>query len=372
MHSEPTRPSEWASTILAKFESHLAYVLRLSPLSVAGYRGIAREFLAFVERDRGPAVPTDFTLDALRRYLADVHARGVKSSTIGRKIAALRSFGAWLVQRGHLAENPADRLMTPRKQPRPLHVLPTPAQASRMIDDARHVRDRVVIEIIYGAGLRNAEARALDVEHVQHTREGGLCVRVVNGKGGKDRVVPLGAKAAATIIEYLDGRTSGPLLLSKHGKRIAEKTICGIVRRRSKAVGCSISPHKLRHAFATHLLVDGCDLRTIQVMLGHSSLSTTQIYTQYQTAELFAAYRKAHPRATMPAHAEPIAESRICVECWAGLDGGELAGACCDAPRVGVLVVHAETRKPVSWTIGGRTLRPYKDGDPIRSCWSAA
>lgn len=279
---------------LAGFVTHVRDERRLAAATVKGYRTAVRSFVAHVARLRGKkAAPADFCLRVLRGWLAEQH-RHVGAGTLSIKVSALRCFGAWMHSRGIVDENAAELLVTP-KVSRSLPTVPSVVQVADMIDGSTG-RDRAVLEVIYGAGLRCSEVCALDVAHLE--REGAaLSVRVVAGKGDKDRIVPLGRKADAALRTYLGRRATGPLFVGPRGGRIDTADVREIVHRRSTAVGIDVAPHALRHAFASHLLISGCDLETIRLLLGHASLTTTQRYLQLDIGAVEREYRAAHPRA---------------------------------------------------------------------------
>jgi integrase/recombinase XerC/integrase/recombinase XerD len=257
---------------------------------------------------------TPFELDTrmLRRYAGVMSERGLSKSSVARKIASIRAFYRHLVQRGLIAANPADLVATPKKDQYLPRVL-KPAEAAGVLDSIPasgplEVRDRAIFEVAYGAGLRAEELVNLDVTDLDPDAE----EMRVTGKGSKTRVVPAGEPAWQAIERYLDrarpklastsddGRRAEPaLFLSKNGRRLSTSD----VRRRLKVstqrsgTGPGVTPHTLRHSFATHLLEGGADLRAIQEMLGHASISTTQTYTRIESGRLRRAYSKAHPRA---------------------------------------------------------------------------
>jgi site-specific recombinase XerD len=260
--------------------------------------------------DRNRLDPPAVTPRALRRYAAGLTEQGQAPSTVARKLASLRALLRTLVEHGELQQNPADLLSAPRKAqrlPRVLKVAEVAALLDRIpADSALGLRDRALFELAYASGLRAEELVKLDVESVEFDAE-----RVrVEGKGGKTRFVPTGEPALRAIARYLErGRpallTADPtraLFLSKSGRRLSTSD----VRRRLRvwtrqAAGASsaagTSPHTLRHSFATHLLEHGADLRSIQELLGHASISTTQVYTRVESARLRSAYSRSHPRA---------------------------------------------------------------------------
>jgi len=243
----------------------------------------------------------------LRRYVAALSGGRAAPTTVARKLAALRSFYRSLVDAGELAANPAELLAAPRR-PQPLPKALKPADVARLLDaiparTALDVRDRALFELAYGAGLRSEELVGLDVVSIDFDAEH---VRV-EGKGAKTRVVPLSEPAGQALERYLQrarpalaGADGEPaLLLSKSGRRLSPSDVRRRLRTQTRraALAAEVSPHWLRHSFATHMLEGGADLRTIQELLGHASLSMTQIYTRVESARLRTAYSASHPRA---------------------------------------------------------------------------
>lgn len=236
----------------------------------------------------------------LRAFLFQV-GRGRSSSTLARHVAAIRTFFRWCVRRGHLPADPSENLRPPRvgqRLPRFLSV----EEAHRICEpDAdtppRSLRDQLVLELLYGCGLRVSELAALDRDDVDVEQR---MVVVRRGKGGKERHVPLGEPAIGVLREYLattDGSESA-MFLNRRGARISTRSLYAIVRKSGESAGVPrVHPHALRHSFATHLLDSGADLRAIQEMLGHTSLSTTQRYTHVSVEALMRVYRNAHPHA---------------------------------------------------------------------------
>ena len=238
----------------------------------------------------------------LRRFAAVLGERGAARSTVARKLAAIRSFYRQLVERGELEANPADLVSSPKKDAYLPNVLKVGEVAELLeripASTPLDVRDRSMFELVYAAGLRAEELVNLDVGSADPD---GEQVRV-EGKGGKTRVVPAGEHAWRALERYierarpvLDTGDTPALFLSKSGKRLSTSD----VRRRLKLQGrrAGISPHTLRHSFATHLLEGGADLRAIQELLGHASIGTTQTYTRVESKRLKTAYSRAHPRA---------------------------------------------------------------------------
>jgi len=287
------------------------------------------EFLAYLRHERNASAHTiaayerdlrqlrDYLAEAgvrwnkagnlvLRGFLATLHEKKRTKSTVGRKLAAMRSFYDFCVRRKWLAENPAKILATPRQDKRVPSFLSEAEAASllelpagkRPID----LRDRAILELIYATGTRVSELVGLDDGDVHF---GERLVRV-RGKGKKERLVPFGRKAEETLRAYLAARPSlqetgaaGPaVFLNYRGERLTTRSVQRMVRAyiRKTAVSRRISPHSLRHSFASHLLGRGADLRVIQELLGHASLATTQKYTHVDLRQLLDVYKKSHPR----------------------------------------------------------------------------
>jgi integrase/recombinase XerC/integrase/recombinase XerD len=248
----------------------------------------------------------------LRRYAGVISERGLSKSSVARKLASVRAFYRHLVQRGLLEANPADLVATPKRDqylPRVLKAGEVDSVLTQIpAGTPLELRDRAMFELAYGSGLRAEEVVNVDLTDLDPDAE----ELRVNGKGSKTRIVPAGEPAWRAIQRYLDearpklaaeaqdGRRTEPaLFLSKTGRRLSTSD----VRRRLRAqtqragTGAGVSPHTLRHSFATHLLEGGADLRAIQELLGHASISTTQTYTRIESGRLRRAYAKAHPRA---------------------------------------------------------------------------
>jgi integrase/recombinase XerC len=250
-------------------------------------------------------------LALLRAWLARMNAAGLARSTLARRASAARAFTAWAARTGRLRLDPAVRLQAPR----PARHLPTVLrreQAARLLDlaqvraddaDPVHLRDRAALELLYGTGIRVGELVGLDVDDVDLDRR---TVRVL-GKGAKERVVPFGVPAARAVLDWLRrGRPrlvtarSGPaLLLGARGGRLDQRQVRDVVHRLLSELGEDVDagPHALRHSAATHLLDGGADLRSVQELLGHASLATTQVYTHVSVDRLRRTYEQAHPRA---------------------------------------------------------------------------
>lgn len=275
----------------------------LSPHTLAAYGSDLRAFAEWAARSRCTEVSQiDRTL--LRRYVSFLAERRYARRSIARKASALRSMLSWAVSRKILTGSPATDLMAP-KLDQPLPKVMRASDAARLCtlppdDEPVGLRDRAILELLYGSGLRVAELCALDIDDIDLSRG----TVQVTGKGRKQRRVPVGRPAADAVRRYLaDARPelteSGPaLFVNRRGKRIGPRSVRTMMTRYLAAEGApSISPHTLRHSFATHLLDGGADLRAVQELLGHESLATTQIYTHVSTERLRAVYEQSHPRA---------------------------------------------------------------------------
>jgi site-specific recombinase XerD len=243
----------------------------------------------------------------LRRYAAVLSGRDAVAATIARKLAALRAFYRTLREHGHVTQNPVDLIPSP-KRPRTLPKVLRPDELAAMLDripasTPLELRDRALFEVAYACGLRAEELVNLDVTSVAFDAE----ELRVEGKGSKTRIVPAGEAALRAVGRYLErarpalasGDGEHALFLSKSGRRLSTSDVRRRLRvwARHAALQGGISPHSLRHSFATHLLEGGADLRSIQELLGHASISTTQIYTRVESARLRSAYARSHPRA---------------------------------------------------------------------------
>lgn len=287
---------------------HVADVRRLSPATVRAYRSD----LADLADAAGPLPMRDVDLEVLRDWMWRASERGDARTTLARRAAAVRTFFAWAMDTNLIDTNPAVRLVAPKRG----RTLPKVASAeglAQLLDelgqsardggDAIDLRDYGILELLYGAALRVSELCALDLTDLDPGRRTAR----VWGKGSKERVVPYGGAAARALDAYLvRGRPAlavsenarGALFLGARGARIGSRTVYDIVARRIGGLtGGNVGPHALRHSGATHLLDGGADLRSVQEMLGHASLGTTQIYTHVSSERLTASYRLAHPRA---------------------------------------------------------------------------
>jgi integrase/recombinase XerC len=280
-----------------------------SPETVRNYRSDLRQLASFLHRGGRPAgsVKADrITTEDLRQYLHWLDRQGEKASSLARKLACLRSFYRFLVREGALERNPADDIRSP-KLPKSLPRVLTKDDAGALMEfpsgsSPLSLRDRALLETLYSTGARVSEAVGMNVGDLD-AAEGVVHLR---GKGRKERMVPIGDVALQAIEEYRraverragDRERTAPLFLNHRGGRLTTRSVARIVARYSgRLAGGAVSPHALRHSYATHLLDEGADLRSIQEMLGHASLSTTQKYTHLAADQLMAVYDRAHPRA---------------------------------------------------------------------------
>ncbi len=317
----PSPLPESMATVLAAFRRHLAAERGLSPHTVRAYLGDITSMLRHAA-DGGCAELQDLDITELRAWLGDQHRAGQSRSTVARRAAAARAFSAFASRRGWLADDPGTGLGTPkvrRKLPQVLapeqmrSLLDGPVPAHEALDApdehaeeaaaALELRDTAIMELLYAAGIRVSELAGLDLGDLDEERR---TVRVL-GKRSKERVVPVGLPAVRAVRSWLDaGRPvlAGPgagsaTFVGARGGRIDPRTVRRVVHARIAAAGAvpDMGPHGLRHTAATHLLEGGADLRSVQEILGHSSLATTQIYTHVSIERLMSVYRQAHPRA---------------------------------------------------------------------------
>ncbi len=285
---------------LAAFLRYLEVEKRASDHTVRSYRSDLEQFLAFLRAAGAPGeAPAVDAVDArlVRGWLARLHASGRDPATIARKLAALRSWFRFLVRRGRLERNPAREVRGPRLPGKLPTFLPHDESHGLLEDAGASARDRAILEVLYATGLRVSELAGLDLAGVDRAAR----TVTVRGKGGKERIVPYGAAAARALAAWLArrGERPGPLFVNVRGGRLSARGIRAVVRRRARAAGITrrVTPHTLRHTFATHLLDGGADLRVIQDLLGHSRLRTTQRYTHVGADHLMRVYDAAHPRA---------------------------------------------------------------------------
>ncbi len=304
---------------IPRFQRFLHIERNLSVHTCRAYAGDVRQFADLVG---GECAVAGIDREHIRGHLAQLHRR-VHPATQGRKLAALRVFFAYCCRQGWMREDPTAGLSpprTPKRLPRPLAVddcerlisaeRPLPPSGGALAP-LRRLRDRALVELLYGGGLRVGELVSLAVRDLSPDRSE---TRVL-GKGGVERVVPLPALARAALSEYLEARKRpgvlaeplfvalprGAAVVPNPPRRLLERDACRILRARARRAGMAerVHPHRLRHSFATHLLDMGADLREIQELLGHASLSTTQKYTAVSAEHLLEVYDRAHPRATL-------------------------------------------------------------------------
>ncbi len=277
----------------------------VSPHTLAAYASDLGQFLEYFSPPGAePPAPREFDPWMFREWLGDLYQRQLNPTSVRRKIAALRSFFRFLSREGAVPHNVA-RLVRMPKAPKTLPAVMTAEQANTLLDSVpgferpQAARDVAMLELLYGCGLRVSELVGLNLSDIDRA-ERWLRVR---GKGRKERQVPYGQKAGAALERYLEQR--GPkqgqeaAFLNHRGGRLTARGVRGILKLYALLAGAdpALHPHSFRHAFATHLLADGADLRAIQELLGHASLSTTQRYTQLSLTELMKVYDRTHPRA---------------------------------------------------------------------------
>jgi integrase/recombinase XerC len=276
-----------------------------SPHTIRSYESDLRQFLDyFSPPGTEPPAPSEFDVLKIREWLASLYDHKLTAVSIRRKLAALRVFFRFLVREGLAPMNTPRLLRTPRA-PKKLPDVMTAEQANALLDGVaagklerpHPARDLAILELLYGSGLRVSELVGLNLDDLDRA-ERWLRVR---GKGRKERQVPFGGKAADALERYLEERASreNALFLNHRGGRLTDRGVRGIIKLYATLIAgdSSLHPHSFRHAFATHLLGDGADLRSIQELLGHARLSTTQKYTQVSLTDLMATYDKAHPKA---------------------------------------------------------------------------
>jgi integrase/recombinase XerC len=338
---------------IAKFLEYLRTVKNSSPHTVSNYGKDLQQFLTYLSPPDAASVPLkDVDHRMIREFVAHLHDHGLQKSSIARKLAALRSFFKYCVREGYLKESPARLVPTPKlpkripsvlsaeemngflnqlagmaqlpspidaayKRRMPSKVMPPrkeqkPSSPAMLVEEGLLLRrDRALLELLYAAGLRVSELTGLNLEHIEQKER----ILRVCGKGNKERIVPYGTKAQEALEKYwpvrdqllksanVTGHREDPqteaVFLNYAGRRLTQRSVGRVVKKYVRLVNVNwdLHPHSLRHAFATHLLADGADLRAIQELLGHQSLSTTQKYTHASIRQLMEVYDKAHPHA---------------------------------------------------------------------------
>jgi len=302
-----------AARRVEEFLDMLAAERNASPHTVRAYARELHGFADFLAKQYGARLAiAKIEHQQIRAYLGELYGRGLGKASVARALAAIRSWFKWLARQGVVEQSPAALVSTP-KLPKHLPRVPTIEEMNRVVetsDDetaAWPERDRAIFELLYGCGIRNAELVGIDLADIQWANEAIL----VRGKGRKERLVPLGDAAAQAIRVYLLGReeklkaagkSSPALLLNarlRGSGRLTTRSVGRIVKQIALAHGlpADVHPHTLRHAFGTHMLEEGADLRAIQELLGHARLSTTQRYTQLTVGQVAAVYDRTHPRA---------------------------------------------------------------------------
>ena len=292
---------------LSKFITYLIAEKNASPYTIKNYRHEIGQFLDFLE-EQGIDSWDGVDRYVLRRYLARLQAEGYVKASISRRISELRSFCRYLVREDILDRNPIRVISSPKIPKRlPDYLAPHQVEALLAAPDAtapQGQRDRAIMEVLYASGLRVSEVVSLNLSNVD-LRYGQMRVW---GKGGKERLALLGGPACRALTRYIqdgrprlikENRATNALFLNRLGSRLSTRSVSNIMDKYAKLAGLGrrVTPHVMRHTFATHLLDGGADLRTVQELLGHADLSTTQIYTHVSQARVREVYRKAHPRA---------------------------------------------------------------------------
>ena len=290
------------------FIAALAFERGMSEMTCIGYGSDLRLFVAYLKRKKIENA-ADVKREDIVAFLANEREKGMKGSTRSRRTAAIRMFFRYLKERRRIAQNPSDLMDAPKKALALPRVL-SEQEVFSMLDEVKgddpiSLRDRAILEVMYGCGLRVSELCELKREDIVAN---GELLRIL-GKGSKERIVPIGSAAGRALAAYLEGSreafsrgdlSEGHVFLTRLGRPFTRQGIFKIVRTRAAAVGIAadrISPHVLRHCFASHMLSHGADLRAIQELLGHADIGTTQIYTHVDTARFSDIHRQYHPRA---------------------------------------------------------------------------
>ena len=276
-----------------------------SPHTIKAYSGDLAEFSAYA----GSRGWGDIDHVAIRGFLSQLYEKGLGKTSVARALAAVRSLYRWLAQEGVVEQNPAKLVATP-KLPKKLPRVPTIEEMNSVLDGqmpevaAFPERDRLMLELLYGCGIRNSELTGINLDDIRLSAEAIL----VRGKGKKERYVPFGESVKIALASYLPARqaslteirkNSAALLINRRGGRLTTRSVGRIIKKIAVAKGLSpdVHPHTLRHAFGTHMLEEGADLRAIQELLGHERLATTQRYTQLSMKHVLQVYDQTHPRA---------------------------------------------------------------------------
>jgi integrase/recombinase XerC len=300
--------------LIDRYINYLQYERNASPHTIRNYRSDLEQFRDFLAEGKSQAPVKVASIDTLRirAFLAHLYSNERKKTSVARKLAAVRAFFKFLAREHRLAANPAATVSTP-KLDKTLPRIMTEEEMNTFLDQvgkaassggAMLLRDRAMLELLYASGLRVSELVGLDLRSVNF----GDALVLVRGKGRKERIVPFGSKAKQSLSDYLPVREKllrewrtgdAALFLNARGRRLTARSVDRLLKKYVRALGPNIkvSPHSMRHAFASHLLTEGADLRAIQEMLGHKSLATTQKYTQVSIKQLIDVYDKTHPKA---------------------------------------------------------------------------
>ncbi len=295
--------------LIAQYEEHLVLVRNLAANSIKGYVSDLESFLGHIEK-LGVEEFSQLELSHIRSWLATLQSSGAARATMARRIVSLRAFTYWAASQGWIASDLGAELAIPkphRTLPEVLDIADTRVVLASAIARASEdpnpitIRDLALIEVLYATGIRVSEICGLDLRSIDESRN----TLQVLGKGGKERVVPMGIPAVQALRNYVESarptlaneKSANAVFLGSRGSRIDQRTVREVVYQAMSAVGSKMGPHGLRHTAATHLLEGGADLRTVQEILGHSSLATTQIYTHVSPDRLQRAFDNAHPRA---------------------------------------------------------------------------
>jgi len=305
--SETARANPKRTAVELAIDSFLRHLRErnASPHTIKAYTGDLDAFAAYL----GSRGWKSIDHIAIRGFLSQLYDKGLSKTSVARALAAVRSLYRWLAQEGMVEQNPAKLVATPRL-PKKLPRVPTIEEVNSVLDGempevaAFPERDRLMLELLYGCGIRNSELVGINLDDIRISAEAIL----IRGKGKKERYVPFGASVRAALATYLPWRqgllgtlkkTTSALLINQRGGRLTTRSVGRIVKRVAVAKGLSpdVHPHTLRHAFGTHMLEEGADLRAIQELLGHERLATTQRYTQLSVKHVMNVYDQTHPRA---------------------------------------------------------------------------
>jgi len=297
-----------SNTIVEKAVADFLHHLRernSSPHTIKAYTGDLASFSTYA----GSRNWKQIDHIAIRGFLSQLYEKGLSKTSVARSLAAVRSLYRWLAQEGEVDQNPAKLVATPRL-PKKLPRVPTIEEMNSVLDGkmpetaAFPERDRLMLELLYGCGIRNSELTGINLDDIRLSSEAIL----IRGKGKKERYVPFGDSVKTALPAYLQARqtllsetrkNSNALLINQRGGRITTRSVGRIIKKIAVAKGLSpdVHPHTLRHAFGTHMLEEGADLRAIQELLGHERLATTQRYTQLSMKHVLQVYDRTHPRA---------------------------------------------------------------------------